>query len=180
MTEAQWDVIENDVLGLWGSGTEAFNQRRMAAWKRRWLLEPFRVVSEAIRSIERQPQRRAGWPSPGEMHAAISVAKRERAANDPVNLTEPDRPLTARELSQIAAELEIKSYRRTMPMWKNYLHELAGFYAESAEQVRKGSPALWPPPTISGVFGEVLAGFAAGRVPPKRAVRDSYEQDRSA
>lgn len=172
MTEAEWKLIADDVLGLWGSGNQQIVDRRLAAMQKRFQTERYSVVQRAVRMLEMQA---AHWPPMKDFHAAVDQAKaRTGGGGYAPRRTRDAAPLGPGDCIEIAGHLVAAANDRVRSGrgvegdgWHSYLIGLAHHYESGADELRAGREMPWPPPGIPPL-GALM-----------RVFRDTEREDRA-
>lgn len=153
MTESEWKLIVDDVLGLWGSGNQEIVDRRLAAMQKRFQTERYSVMQRAVRVLEMQA---AHWPPMKDFHTAVDQAKaRTGGGGYAPQRTRDAAPLGPGECIEIAGRLVSAANDRVRSGrgvegdgWHSYLIGLAHHYERAADELRAGGEFPWPPPGI--------------------------------
>lgn len=153
MTDAEWQLVADDVLGLWGSGNQQIVDRRLAAMRKRFQVERLSVMQTAVKQLEMHA---AHWPPMKDFHAAVDQAKaRTTVRGYSPTRTRDASPLGPGDCIEIAGHLvsaaneRVRSGRGTEgDGWHSYLMGLAHHYEFGADELRAGRGMPWPPPGI--------------------------------
>lgn len=154
MTEQEWQLVADDMVGLWGSGNRELIDRRLAVLRKRFLTERLSVMQGAVKVLEMQA---AHWPPVKDFHSAVEGQKsRQGMRGYSPTRHRGDAPLGPGDCIEIAGHLVHAANERVRSgrgvegdRWHGYLIGLAQHYEHGADEIRAGREFPWPPPGIA-------------------------------